>query len=157
MCTYIDNSIMSNYVWIIIIIVVVLLMLWHITRSAKSFIYGWYGADPVFCEQANLDSIIMYLNNDGCGYILIKANDGSVILNESFAYTLSARSSIQLSLTSPQKYTIHFKDIEYQDFFPSIQTLEFIPLTQRIKLYDEQNETTHAILYKNNTVSDIMK
>jgi hypothetical protein len=33
--------------------------------------------------------------------------------------------------------------------------LEFIPSTQRIKMYDNKEKTIHAILYKNNAVSDV--
>jgi len=140
---------------IILIIIIYLCIEWQISQSTKLFIYGWYGADPVYCEQANLDSMILFLNDDGCGYILIKANDDSILLNDSFSYLLTEKYPT-LSLASPKKYTIIFKGIDYQDFFPSTQTLEFLPITQRIKLYNEATETTHAILYKNNTVSDIM-
>ena len=139
-----------------VLIILYLFTNWYISKLSKAFIYGWYGADPVYCEEANLDSMILFLNNDGYGYILIKGNDDTIILNDSFTYSLMEKSGSFASITEPRQFTIKFKNIDYQEFFPSVQTLEFIPLTQRIKLYDDNEKMTHAILYKNNMVSDVM-
>jgi hypothetical protein len=64
-------------------------------------------------------------------------------------------SGYALSITSPQLYYITFYNIEEQDFFPTRQMLEFIPTTQRIKLYNQEDEQIYGILYKNNAATDM--
>ncbi len=120
----------------------------------NNLLYGWYGADPVFCDKADLESIILYLDRDNYGYILIKGADQSILLNESFKYVLKPDSIGGINVLNT--FTIIFDSLDYDDYFPSTQKLEFQPLTQRIRLYDPNTDLTHAVLYKNNSVSDMM-
>lgn len=148
---------MRNILTIIIILIIILFYYrWSMGNLIKQFIYGWYGADPVFCERASLDSIILYLDKDNHGYILMKGSDQSIILNDSFTYKLKEHPVMFDNISKEKTYTIDFGSLDYQEFFPSLQILEFTPLTQRIRLYSSDTDLTHAVLYKNNTVSDVM-
>lgn len=154
------NAIMSNFTTALIVVLVVLICyiyyLSHIYGQGlvKQLMYGWYGADPVFCDKADLDSIILYLDRDNYGYILMKGADQSILLNESFKYKLKPNSTGDIN--SENIYVIEFDSLDYEEYFPSVQMLEFQPLTQRLRLYDSNTDLTHAVLYKNNSVSDVM-
>ena len=136
------------------IIIFMFTSVWHTNNSINLLFDGFYCADPVFCEEGNLESMIFYFDN-GDGYIMIKGADGTVLLNDVVQYTLISQSHLNTSISKPHIYKIIFKGIDYQDFFPTTQLLEFIPLTQRIKLYDDDEKKIHAILYKNNAVTDV--
>jgi hypothetical protein len=86
---------------------------------------------------------------------MIKGADGTVLLNDVVQYSLVNKSGYTTSISKPHLYQINFKGIDHQDFFPTTQMLEFIPTTQRIKLYNSEEEKIHAILYKNNAITDI--
>jgi hypothetical protein len=138
----------------IIIIIYIFTSVLNTNNSIDLLFDGFYCADPVFCEEGNLESMIFYFDK-GDGYIMIKGADGTVLLNDVVQYTLVAQSYFSTSISKPHTYKIIFKGIDYQDFFPTTQLLEFIPSTQRIKLYDDDEKKIHAILYKNNAVTDV--
>ena len=146
-------------------VIVNLTMIWHTNNMIATLFDGFYSADPVFCEEGGLEMMIVYFDasknsslfskNSGDGYIMIKGADESILLNDVIQYNLECKSSGSWSLSEPCLYQITFKGIEYQDFFPTTQMLEFIPSTQRIKLYDDDEKKIHAILYKNNAITDV--
>lgn len=149
------NLYLGAIICFIIIIIVYLFTLISNTNHTINLLFdGFYCADPVFCEEGNLESMIFYFDK-GDGYIMIKGADGTVLLNDVVQYKLITESYFYSSLAKPCLYKIVFKGIDYQDFFPTIQLLEFIPSTQRIKLYDDDEKKIHAILYKNNAVTDV--
>ncbi len=151
----------TTHLWSICAISIITIMLtitivsvWHTNNSIKILFDGFYSADPVFCKESNLELMIFYFDK-GDGYIMIKGTDGSILLNDVVQYSLISKTNYNTSISNPHLYEITFKGIDYQDFFPTTQMLEFIPSTQRIKLYDNEEKKIHAMLYKNNAVTDV--
>jgi hypothetical protein len=128
------------------------------TYMVKQLLDGFYVADSIFCEESNLDMLCLYLDN-GDGYIFIKGNSGDIILNTPIKYKLIRQTHITAQLNSGYIYTIIFEGLTDNnselEFFPKKQILEFIPTTQRIKLYDDATDTIYGILYKNNSATDM--
>jgi len=139
---------------IIIFLVIYIILIWQTNKCVNLLFDGFYNADPVFCEEGNLDMMVLYFDK-GDGYIMIKGGDGEILVNDVFQYTLKNKSGNMTSLDKPILYEININGIDNQTFFPTKQMLEFIPSTQRIKMYDNKEKTIHAILYKNNAVSDV--
>lgn len=139
---------------IILLIIVSLALTWQNNRAVNMLFDGFYSGDPVFCEDGNLEMMIMYFDK-GDGYIMIQGADGTILLNDAIHYTLKNKSGSAMSLSKPKLYEITFTGIDYQSFFPTKQMLEFVPTTQRIKMFDNEEKKIHAVLYKNNSVSDV--
>jgi hypothetical protein len=139
---------------IILFFIIYVTILFNTSNTIDQLFSGFYGADPVFCDDSGLELMILYLDR-GNGFIMMKSSEGAILLADTIKYTLSSKSMFNASISSPHLYQITFKGIEYQDFFPSVQMLEFSPVTQRIKLYNNDDKTIHGVLYKNNTVTDV--
>jgi hypothetical protein len=153
------NSFSNIIVYIILIIISLFIiinftLIWQNNKNLNLLFDGFYSADPVFCEEANLDMLVIYFDK-GDGYIMMKGADGTILLNDVIQYKLVNKSGNVISLSKPILFEIIFKGMEDQIFFPFKQMLEFIPSTQRIKLYNHKEKTIYALLYKNNAISDI--
>jgi hypothetical protein len=68
---------------------------------------------------------------------------------------MASQFGINTNISKPITFKIAFGGLDDQDFFPTKQTVEFLPSTQRIKLYDETDQSIRGILYKNNAISDV--
>lgn len=143
------------------IIIVILLIfvanaaiIWCINNTVKTLFDGFYSADPVFCEESGLEMMVLYFDH-GDGYLMIKTVQDVILLNTTFQYKLVSQSGMSRSIEDRQIYQIIFKNIEEQEFFPTTQMLEFMPATQRIKLYSREDQSIYGILYKNNAITDI--
>lgn len=126
----------------------------HTTKMVRKLINGFYVADHMFCNESNIDLMCIYLD-DGDGYIIIRGQSGKILLNTSFKYNLYRATGMTAALTDAFIYRIEFSDIECTDFFPLIQYLEFMPTTQRIKLFDKDSQVIYGVLYKNNSATDM--
>jgi len=150
---------MTNLLPYIVVIIILVFavnaaIVWSTNKAVQTLFDGFYSADPVFCDESGLDMMVLYFDH-GDGYIMIKTESDAILLNSTFEYRLSNVSGYALSINSPQIYQITFYNIEDQDFFPTQQMVEFIPTTQRIKLFNREDEQIYGILYKNNAATDM--
>jgi hypothetical protein len=147
---------LSVYVFAIIIITLIVtsVLIWETNATIRILFDGFYSADPVFCDESNLDMLVIYFDH-GDGYIMMRGADGTILLNDMFQYKMSSRFSFNTNISKPVTFTITFSGLDDQEFFPAKQTIEFLPSTQRIKLYDEEDQSIRGILYKNNAISDV--
>jgi hypothetical protein len=113
---------------------------------------GFYVADPIYCNEANLAKMFICFN-DGDGYIYIQGVDGNVLLADSFKYKL--RGTSWNFTVNKSVYNISFSEIDHQDFFPTKMTMEYVPKINRIKLYTKKDMALHGVLFKDGSLSDV--
>lgn len=150
------NKTVISYIVIIILLLFVAnaAIIWSTNKTVQMLFDGFYSADPVFCEESGLDMMVLYFDH-GDGYLMIKTAQDVILLNTTFQYRLSNQSGMARTIETPQIYKISFTNLEEQDFFPTNQMLEFIPATQRIKLYSREDQSIYGVFYKNNAITDI--
>jgi hypothetical protein len=131
------------------------------TRSTENNLLTgfWKGSDD-FTKQAGIDLFLVYIGGGSTmscvrpGYILIKNNEG-LIINNPVEFTFSCGKSINPRMCSCREYIINIDWLgeDSYDFFPSEQELYYYPCNGKLVFSSE--DQIHAILYKDNNISDI--
>jgi len=130
--------------------------------TERSLLTGFWHADPSFCEDAGIDSLVFYFGEPNftgsklSGYVLMTSEDG-ILINNPVDFTLSSGYSVAPYVKKEKTHTltIDWFESEGYDFFPSVQTMTFYPELGKIILYDR--DQVYAILYKNNIMSDVTR
>jgi hypothetical protein len=158
--------------WILIALVIVLIillvfitMMWMTSCVSRSCLPGFYEADALFCKEADLKNMFMYIapniswfNNDYECYILMVAKHG-VILNKTCTMNISSMLSCAenwspfLSPASGREYQVVFKDLEFDDFAGQIK-LKFNPILGSIRLLS--GDTLLAQLHRNSRITEML-
>jgi hypothetical protein len=142
----------------IICIFLIIFIIWYIpiyqtnTIAIKS-LHGFYNGDNSFMEEAGLSSLILYLDNN-IGHIYLEKNNGEILLNDSFNWTIQSNITENLNsdINNKRIYTIKFKGIDC-DAFPTSQIIEFYPLVGKIIM--RQKKIVFAVCYKDNQASEV--
>ena len=123
---------------------------------------GFWKGDADFNDQAGVELFLIYMGESSAlsssrpGYILIKNSDG-IIINNAVEFKLSGGKSINPGLSSCREYavTIDWLGEEDYSFFPSEQEMYYYPENGKIVFFAD--DQVHAILYKDNSISDITR
>lgn len=151
---------MFNTIGIIIIIVIIYLVLVFGSRKTESeLMHGFWRADAEFCKSAELDAMIVYIADGSTvsmkrnGY-LFAANSDGIILNNAITFKFSGIPSINPGRCESREYLVNIDwgEEEAPEFFPSQLDAFYYPNDG--KLIFALEDTVHAILYKDYSMSD---
>lgn len=124
-------------------------------RNINSNIKGFWSASEKFCNDAKINLIWLFINNNNTGWIIIKKSNKEVlnqITNVNIKINMS--DNIKLERKSGDKISgcIYFYDVD-SDQFPVEQKFKLYPNIGRLILYN--NDDIYADLYKNSKLTDL--
>lgn len=159
----------KTIIYIVIILVILLILFWYAKtrnteKSSKELMTGMWAADKDYCDEADLDEMILYIgprisfSNWRTIYILAKSG-GNTIINEScnakitpdFGY--SGNWSSKIKFGSKRKYTMSFDKLETKQI-PETISMVFMPGIGKIILEDPEKEEIKGVFYKDNASSE---
>lgn len=142
---------MSFIISLIIFFILSIIILFRHTED--QLLNGFWKADTEFCEKAQLEAFILYLDKSSFltkqGYILAANKDG-IIINNPVKLTLSnvITPFPYISNCKKMNATIDWLEfpLEDTDAFPSNFQIDFYPLMGKMIIH--QNEIVLAMLWK---------
>ncbi len=137
---------------VITIVLIIIFVFITIKYMENALLDGMWNASANFCEQAGLQSMLLYLQPSfthvRCGYIIMTTDEG-IIINDPVKITIWP--SMSFSAYKKHKIDIEWQDSDGYDYFPSNQTMYYYPLLGKMVLMNDDEVT--AVLYKNTITS----
>lgn len=150
-------------IYIVIITLLIIIIIYINFNQANVYnklISGFYNADESFCEESDIDTFCIYIDDDidssgsrAC-YILMKSGD-ELLLNEPATLKLNQHLSWSSNPSQPRYFDVEFANISDSavEFFPLQQTIRFYPITGKIVLYYE--DTVFGVFYKSGVETEL--
>lgn len=141
-----DNPAIQNtaiYVVIAIIIVIILIVMNKFRSLTRAAIVGVWTASEEFCRSAQIDALIVYMDDDLDKAYIVMHGSGKILLNDTFDIKLGSLYGIPPTIRS----TISIDCEVFPDMSLNLDICRGI-----MEWYDD--ERTHALLYKDTIASD---
>ena len=140
---------------IIIIIYIILLVAISIAiqNMYNNTLNGFWEADSSFCEEAGLNSMCFYINDNKC-YLLFIDEDSNILINQ----------DCDVGIKNPLFYIPTMKDYIINEM--NFKNLNSNVIPKKItykhymndgKLIFYNNDEIYSVMYKNNMLSDVNK
>lgn len=155
------NLIQGIGIVILIILFMIILLILNTRNNESTLLSGFWRANAEFCKEAQIDIFLIYIGDSSLfsntypGYILVK-NDQGIIINDPIKINFSSDMDFSPSLCDCRNYIIKIDwedNEEGYEFFPSEQEVFYYPKIG--KLVFSAHDQVFAILYKDNSISDI--
>jgi hypothetical protein len=153
-----------NYLYVVgaVIAFIIVLCAFVARTCERTLMTGFWKANIDFCKSADLEMFMLYLGDNVSyvsdtryGYIVAKTEEG-IILNNPIKISLGNNFCLRPWFKPCKKYnaSIDWQETEHiEENFPSEVSVAYYPKHQKLVFYT--NDNVHAILYKDNTLSEI--
>ena len=133
----------------IVVVILVVIIYWNKSMCSGAT-RGFWIADPDFCQEAEIDSLIMKISKNDAYILGIK--DGEIFINENTGINMSNATS-----TMGDNFTakISFLDIENEQF-PKKATIKVYPYVGKLMLYDKDNNL-YGVFYKDGSSTELQE
>jgi hypothetical protein len=145
---------------LLIFLSIMIIYIIYCRNLENNLLEGFWVIDDEFKRNAELTMFILYIGSynfsNRNGYIIARNNDG-LIMNNAISMNITNYNFIYPFINDSTLYiNIDWLNQEHSDeTFPSKLQAKFYPINGKLILYND--DTTLAILYKNNQMSSIKK
>jgi hypothetical protein len=144
---------------VIIILIIVAFTVSNYDLFIKESVQGFWVGDEDFCEEAGLDTMILYIDEPyrgENGYYLLAKKDDEFIINSPGKLSISISPMDYLFYRDPKNLTIEFNDSEglenLDDEFPSRQMARLYIKKAKLVLYHDDVIT--GVFYKDGSKTE---
>lgn len=140
---------------IIVIIIIIITIIYMNGQSYNNFMSGFWKAESEYCEGADIDNMVLYINNNTNSGHLIISKDETIIENSSFDIKKNIIRNIANLIPFNQMMTYNIRFISKSDDFlwkDKEYGLSVSMITGSMILY--KDGVLYSKLYKDNDISN---